>query len=271
MAVPPLHVLLPEIERAAQRRVDSPVLAELDAHELRDLLYDVVATYQRRLADPSHYVDVLVGEAHERHADLVEARERRIEVRALFLERLLDVITPAVPALIGPVVQECRRQKGQPELRQEHVLLRGFELVADIRRPQLAKKKFSITGRSWWVVTLAPEEKTDEVAPRYAYLEYDGEADEDEGSEHWWTHVHLCTPLEVAETIGDVRVSNANAPRTSGDRTPRGDDDPFAQLVASVLGRLRAAGSEKTATLTEDTWQHVQRIETALAVLRGTT
>ncbi len=264
---PPLHVLIPEIERVAAKRVESPMLAELEADELRDVLVRVVDMYQGQLSDPYNYLRVLSDAAQQQHGDLVQAREHLLEVRARFLERLLELVTPAVPALLGPVTKEFWKQKGSNERREEHDLLRGFELVDGKRRSSAGK----ITGRSWWVVALAPEDKGDECTPRYACLEYTGETDEKQGSEHWSTAVQLCPPEYVAEKIGESVRKKAKVEGTAWDPSAPHDQqrDPLEFLVDSVVGRLRAAGSDKTAALTQGTWASVERVETALAVLRG--
>lgn len=263
--MPPLHVLLPELERAASRRVEAPLLAEIDDKDLRDLLLKIVDTYQQRLSDPYNYLRQLAIEAQEQHADLVKAREDLVHVRAQFLERLLEIITPAVPALLGPVVESRIRVRGQNEQTEKHALLRGFELVDGKRRAGAGAKKFRISGRSWWIVALTPEDKGDEVTPRYACLEYEGEADEDAGVERWTAQVQLCTPEEVAERIGEsVRTKKAG-----WDGNAVESKEPLEILVDSVLGRLRSAASEKTAQITKSTWTSIQRVEQALDVLRG--
>lgn len=267
--VPPLHVLIPEIERVAAKRVESPMLADLDAAELRDVLVRVVDTYQQRLSDPYNYLRVLSDEAQEKHSDLVEAREHLVEVRAKFLERLLEIVTPAVPSLLGPVTRERWLQKGSQARSEQHELLRGFELVDGKRRSSAGK----ITGRSWWIVALAPEDRGDEVTPRYACLEYTGEADDKQGTEHWTTSVQLCPPEWIADKIGESTRTKKKVEGMSWDPSAphEAQRDPLEVLVDSVLGRLRAASSDKTATITQDTWASVERVEAALVVLRGTT
>lgn len=266
--MPPMHVLLSELERAAGTRGEVTILSDMDEVELRTMLLRVVEQYQARLADPFSYMRLLVHEAQEKHADLVEAREHLVDARARFLETLLEIVTPAVPALLGPVTENYYKIKGQNDRRSEHALLRGFELVDGRRRGSVGAKQFKITGRSWWIVTLTPEEKSDEVRPRYACVEYDGEADDE--SETWTATIDLCTPEDVAANIGEsAKVKTKVDVSWNGGGGYEKQKDPLEVLVGSVLSRIRSAGSDRTAGLTQQTWDSIALVEQALKVMRG--
>lgn len=228
---PPTHVLLRDIERSIERSVESPMLEDMNAHELRACVYDLVTAYQKELADPAIYLERLAGIACEHREKIGEARGRSVAAREAVLRRLLDIVQPAMAALLGPVPAETWNLPGQHGQRLDHAFLRGFELVDGKRKSPAGPGRFTISGKSWWIVALPPE-NGEPVNPRYVCLEHSGSVDDHrEGQGHALCDPQLVTVAEAAEQIRD---------------------DAFQELIAVVVRRLRKLAADKQNDIAAD-------------------
>jgi hypothetical protein len=244
----PLHVMLPEIEQAVERRVECKAVNDLDEGDLRQLVYAIVESYQRELGDPALYLERLVEQSDARRDEVEAATERSVSVREAVLRQLLEILGPAMPALLGPVPAETWNQSGQHEQRTDHPVLRGFELLDGMRKGPVGRGRFAITGRSWWIVALRPEDASTRCTARYAALEHTGEVDDHRGGQgHHCCEVRL---VSVAEAALEIR------------------DDVFDKVIAAAIRRLRAVASDQQKFFAERADKGASMLQNALRVLK---
>ncbi len=244
----PLHVVLPEIEIAVEQRREANALSGLDATDLRALVYQLVESYQRELSDPTIYLKRMVLQARERRVETREISDRAEYARESVLIRLLDSIGPALPAMLGPVPGDMWNEPGSHATRHDHPVLRGFELIDGVRKGAIGRGRFAVSGRSWWIVALPPDDEQSAVTGRYAVLEHGGEVDEHrEGQGHTFCDVKLVTVGEAAQEIRDA---------------------DFEQLVTSVVRRLRSVSSDGHVDLVERTEARIEAFQAALRAIR---
>jgi len=245
----PLHVVLPQIELAVEQRREAAALAGLDASDLRGLLYQLVETYQRELADPAVYLERLVAQARERRVETREISERAQYARESVLRRVLEVIAPALPAMLGPVPGDVWNEPGNHAQRHDHPVLRGFELIDGMRKGPVGRGRFAVSGRSWWIVALPPDdEHAQAVTGRYAAVDHMGEVDDHRtGQGHTFCDVKLVTVAQAAEEIRD---------------------NDFEQLVTALVRRLRSVSSNGHVELVARTEERIEAFQAALRAIR---
>jgi hypothetical protein len=250
--LPPLHVVLPQLEQAAKQRTEAAILLDLSPAELRGLLYEVIRTHEIELADPSLYLARLGDKARADADTLNEARCDSLEVRTAILDCLLETLRSSIGSLLGPVVIDAWQRPSHSNLDEQiDPHLRGFELVDGLKRGQVGKNRFERSGESLWIVALAPVESVidHDYDPRYAILEHHGEETPTEsGTEtHSWNLVNLVTAEIAAEKIRD---------------------DKLEAMIESVIRRLRSAASGKQDDLASRIERAVRRLEHGLRALR---
>ncbi len=244
----PLHIVLPQIETAVEQRREAAALAGLDAAELRTLLYQLVEAYQRELADPALYLERLVTQARERRVETRDVADRAEYAREAVLSRLLELIAPALPAMLGPVPDDMWNEPGSHAQRHDHAVLRGFELIDGMRKGPIGRGRFAVSGRSWWIVALPPDDDQKPVHGKYAALDHGGEVDDHRtGQGHTFCEVK---PVTVGEAAQEIR------------------DADFEQLLTSVLRRLRSVSSDGHVDLLERTETRITALQEALRAIR---
>jgi len=249
----PLHVILPQLERAARDRVALPVLEHMEADELRELLYEVVRTHDVELSDPAAYLARLGDRARADADALTEAREVSLIVRAEILDCVLEALRSAVGALLGPIVVDAWQRVGKSNVEETNdAYLRGFELVNGITRGQTSKTRFERSGESVWIVALAPSEAVTEhdYDPRFAIVEHHGEelVTETGGKEsHIWNVVNIVPVETAAEKIRD---------------------DKLEAMIETVIKRLRSASNGKQSDLAIRINRATKRLEHGLRALQ---
>jgi len=222
--MPPLHTVLSALEHSVEKRRECDALIALDLGATRHLVYQLVEHYQRELATPSLYLGRLVQQAEDRRDTNREAIEMSIGAREAVLRRLLELLEPAMPALLGPVPAETWNEPGRHGERVDHPLLRGFELLDGMRKAPGGAGRQIVSGRSWWIVALVPDDESVRVTARIAALDHVGELDSHrEGQGQTWCDVHLVT---VAEAATQIR------------------DDAFDKVLAACVRRLRSIASD---------------------------
>lgn len=245
----PLHIVLPQIELAVEQRREAAALAKLDASDLRALLYQLVEAYQRELGDPSVYLERLVEQAKERRVETREIAERAEYAREAVLRRVLEVIAPALPAMLGPVPGDVWNEPGNHAQRHDHPVLRGFELIDGMRKGPVGRGRFAVSGRSWWIVALPPDDEHEQaVSGRYAAIDHFGEVDDHRtGQGHTFCEVKIVKVSEAAQEIRDA---------------------DFEQLVTSLVRRLRSVSSDGHVELVEKTEGRIEAFQAALRAIR---
>ena len=246
-SLPPLHVLLPELERAVASKTESPALRAMTKPELESTVYSLISCYQAELSDPENFLGRLADGARANGAALGEAKADSLEIRAVAMDRLLEVLRPAAGALVGPIVRDVWHRTGRNDHEEIDPLLRGFELLDGCKKGQVGKGRYERSGESLWIVVLAPVEAGIEhdFDPRYAAIEHTGETAEDHES-HAWNLVRLVTVDEAAAMVRD---------------------DKFPDLFAGILKRLRSAASGRQDDLAARVREAMKRIEIALHTL----
>lgn len=247
MSLPPLHTLLPALERAVDNRVEAAPLLSLTAPDLRELVYQLVSTYRLELADPGTYLDRLGDGARSDGAALAEARSDSLIARANVLDGLLETLRTSIGALVGPIVRDTWHRHGKNDHEDTDPILRGFELVDGCKKGQVGKGRYERSGESLWIVVLAPVENVidHDFDPRYALLEHTGEVIED-GESHAWNIVRLVTSDQAAEYVRD---------------------DKFADLFAGVIRRLRSAAGGRQGDLATKIREATRRIDLGLQAM----
>ena len=245
--MPPLHVLLPELERAVERKIEAAVLMALPAPDLRELVHLIVANYRLELAKPDAYLDRLIDSARVDGDTLTEARVDSLAARSNLLEHLLEVLRPGIGALVGPILRDIWHRPGKNDVEETDPLLRGFELVDGCKKGNVGKGRYERSGESLWIVVLAPVEPVvdHDYDPRYAVLEHSGET-ADEHESHAWNLVRLVTVDEAASRVRD---------------------DKIADLFAGVLKRLRSAASGRNDDLAGKVREATRRIDRGLQAM----
>lgn len=223
--MPPLHVLLPKLELAVDKRRESDALIALDLGETRQLVYQLVELRQRELADPDLYLRSLVQQAEDRRDENREAIERSVGAREAVLRHVFEIIEPALPSMLGPVPAETWNEPGRHGERVDHPLLRGFELLDGMRKAPGGNGRQIVSGRSWWLVALVPDsDELMRVTSRIAALDHGGELDTHrEGQGQTYCDVVLVT---IGEAAAQIR------------------DDMFDKVLAAVIRRLRSVASD---------------------------
>lgn len=248
----PLHLILPQLERAARDRVALPLLEDMAADELRDLLYEVVRTHDIELSDPAAYL-ARMGDRARADADAVtEAREVSLLVRAEILDCVLETLRSATGALLGPIVVDAHQREGKSNLEETiDPHLRGFELVGGLTRGQTSKTRYERSGESVWIVALAPSEAVidHDYDPRFAIIEHHGEETvTDTGKEsHAWNVINIVSVETAAEKIRD---------------------DKLEAMIEAVIKRLRSASNGKQADLATRISRATKRLEHGLRALQ---
>jgi hypothetical protein len=176
----PLHQILPALEDAVGRRVVDPFVQSLDEGELRGLVYKIVDTYRRRLADPLATFEELATAAYERKGKVLEEKQDGLQQRALVLDRLLHFGALAMPAIGGPVRTLIQRH-GDDQQYTLHPLLRGIELAGNRKQLNGSDGVRAIAGRTWWIIAMAGQPPmTIEHPPidvRWAIFDHTGSLD----------------------------------------------------------------------------------------------
>ena len=249
MPLPPLHVLLPELERAVDRKIEAAALLALPAPDLRELVHQLVANYRLELADPDTHLGRLVDGARTDGDALTEAHEDSLTARSHLLEHLLEILRPGIGALVGPILRDTYHRPGQNDAEEIDPLLRGFELVDGCKKGNVGKGRYARSGESLWVVGLAtPDPGVDhDYDPRYAVGEHSGETSDDHES-HAWNLVRLVTADDAAARVRD---------------------DKIADLLAGILKRLRSAASGRQDELAGRVREATRRIDLALQAMES--
>ena len=222
--MPPLHVLIPALEHAVEKRRECEALNALSHGDTKQLVYQLVEHHQRELADPATYLERLVQQTEDRRDTNREAVEISIGAREAVLRRMLEILEPAMPALLGPVPAETWNEPGRHGERVDHPYLRGFELLDGMRKGPGGAGRQIVSGRSWWIVALVPDDEQVRVTARFAALDHVGELDlHREGQGQTWCDVHL---VKIPEAAAAIR------------------DDVFDKVLAAAVRRLRAVASE---------------------------
>ncbi len=235
-----LEAVLPEIERAVDKRVESSTLASMDAAALRDLVYKLVA---RQGSDPSRHFAELIENASERHTDMESAREHSVTIRAKILRHLLQILEPVLPALFGTVVTRVITRPDDHDIAEPHSLLTGFELLNYEKWGPVGDREVR-SGCSWWIVGLKGEGRR--AGARYARVVHHGQRYEDvfDGSEE--NVFELVTSAEAAAEIRDNQIP---------------------KIVRGVHGRLISVSGKKIAEATDDLWKVTTMLDSALEAM----
>lgn len=221
----PLHVLRPALEHAVEKRREAAEIASMSEGDLRQLVYQLVEHYSRELGSPSLYLERLVQQAEDRRDESREATERSVTARESVLRQILEIIEPALPAMLGPVPAETWNEPGQHGHRTDHPLLRGFELLDGMRKSPQGHGRQLVSGRSWWIVALPPDgDEMVRTTARIAALDHGGELDTHrEGQGQTYCDVTL---VSLGQAAAQIR------------------DDAFDKVLAAVIRRLRSVGSD---------------------------
>lgn len=248
----PLHVILPQLERAARDRVALPVLEHMEADELRELLYEVVRTHDIELSDPAAYLARLGDRARADADSLTESREVSLLVRIEILDCILETLRSPMGALLGPIVVDAWQRVGKSNMEETtDPYLRGFELVCGLTRGQTSKTRFERSGESVWIVALAPSEAVTEhdYDPRFAIVEHHGEeiVTESGKESHVWNVINIVPVETAAEKIRD---------------------DKLEVMIETVIKRLRSASNGKQSDLAVRIGRATKRLEHGLRALQ---
>lgn len=244
----PLHVLLPDLEHAVERRRDAAALDTYGRAEIEQLLYQIVEHYVRELADPRIYLQRLVQQTEDRRDECTEATERSVQAREAVLRAVLEIIQPALPALLGPVPTETWNEPGRHGQRTDHPLLRGFELLDGMRKGPVGSGRVAVSGRSWWLVALEPDDPHVRVTARVAALDHVGELDTHrEGNGQTYCDIKLVT---IADAASQIR------------------DDMFDKLIAAVVRRLRSVSSNAQKDLAARADEAASMLHVALRAMK---
>ncbi len=231
--------ILPDLERAVDDRVDSPALLRLESEDLRHLIYKLVERLRNASHDPSQHFADLVENASVRHADMTQARDHSVQVRAAVLKHLLVVLKPAIPSLIGSVVIETVKRAGQDVQRVHHPTARGFQILNQTKEVQTAPSTYIRSGQSWWLGVF-------EGAEGYALMRHFGEIDE-RGIGRTWSELHAFSPQEAAAQI---------------------HDDAFHAILFTIHARLVALTGKKVAKITDELWDVANVLDSGLEAMK---
>jgi len=244
-----LDSVLPELERAVDERVECVALSKLNREELHDVIYKLVERSRIGSLDPSRYFEQLVERATERHADMIEAHEHSVAIRAKVLRHLLDVVRPALPALMSPIVIRTQRDEDQAfDEEQFHPHLLGCELLnAEKKGSRRRSGSFQpITGRSWWLVALPTEDRLDPMVARYAVANHSG----------------CRTSMGITRSL-DLRLT------TVEEAAAQIHDEQFVKLIKSLHERLIAITGPKGSRLTDGLWSVADSLDMALTAMQS--
>lgn len=247
----PIHVLLPDLEHAVERKRELEAIAAFDKGDLKNLLYQIVEHYLRELGSPSTYLERLVLQSEDRREECREAVERSVGARESVLRSLLEIIQPSLPALLGPVPTETWNEPGRHGQRTDHPLLRGFELLDGMRKAPSGPGRVIVSGRSWWLVALPPDDaESERVTARIAAMEHGGELDTHrEGNGQTFCDIQL---VSIAEAAAQIR------------------DDHFDKVIAAVVRRLRSVGSNAQKEITARADMAADTLHVALRAMKRT-
>ena len=247
--MPPLHVLLSALEYAVEKRRECEALNALNLGETKQLVYQLVEHHQRELADPATYLERLVQQTEDRRDTNREATELSIAAREAVLRRMLEILEPSMPSLLGPVPAETWNEPGRHGERVDHPLLRGFELLDGMRKAPGGAGRQIVSGRSWWIVALVPDDEQVRVTARFAALDHVGELDTHrEGQGQTWCDVHL---VPLAEAAAQIR------------------DDVFDKVLAAALRRLRSVASDGQKEIAARAETAAETLHAAQAAMNG--
>lgn len=238
-----LESILPEIERAVQERRESSTLASMDAGDLRDLVYKLVEDRHRvTTLDATRHFDELVQLASERHADMQEAKEHSVAVRAEILRELLVVLEPVLPSLLGPIhistVYAFERQQVE-----DHQTLHGFPIF-DGEKINRDNGKQRRSGHSWWIVAL-PYIST-RSDPRYACVE----------------HVGFRERSGVGSAQNKVEIVDCQ------DAGSQLQDRQIAKILRTLHSRIASLAGPKIQKTTDTLWRAANVMDEALETMR---
>jgi len=196
----PLHQILTKLQDAVSRRTEEPELGTMNEGELRTLIYQIVETYERKLAipDPHQLFEKMVDSAVDTFGRFKEAKTEASRLRAQLLARMLVLVGHSMPALGGPVRAQIVRAGGSQTF-VNHAYLRGIELAQN-RKLHSVDGVRTIVGRSWWVVSLAGEHTQPDA--RWAVIDHRGSLDGDGCGQEDLT-IDIVETLALAEQISD--------------------------------------------------------------------
>lgn len=240
-----LQQLLPVIEDAVSKRVSVRELDDMDAGELRGLVYQIVDAYRRKLASPEALFEAMIGAANGTLARFRGVKNEAIVVRAEVLTRLLDLASMSVRALGNPLRIKITRSPGNQQLYELDPFLFGVELAQNRKLSNEPDGSRSIHGRSWWVVMLAGEASCPDA--RWAVLDHTGTIDPD-GSGVETIRPALIEPIELAEQLNERIVT---------------------QMLRTFSQRLRDVSDGQLQRMTEEDDRALRGLRSALVALEG--
>lgn len=253
-----LESVLPELERAVEDRVESKVLARLGDVELRDLVYQLVQRKRANAVDISKYFEELVSDASEKHSDFVTARDFSVIVRTDLLTRLLDVLKPALPGLVGPIVIKTTRSGNEHEKYVHHRTLCGFELLGGAKEGKVTPDLIQRSGRSWWIVARQVEDHpmglvvpVEPIEASYGILEHGGVIRRSPGGTWQGETLDIVSKMSPEQAARQIR------------------DDKFVEVLRLLHKRLVSLAAGKIAKTTDSLWKTARAIERAVQALEN--
>lgn len=199
-----LDALLPDLERAVHKRVESKALSGLDSGDLRDLVYKLVERSQQSALEPHRYFTELVEAAAQRFSDMHDARAHNVTLRVEMLRQLLRSLRPVLPALLSPMTVEVARYHSEDERRTYHPILWGLQILNG-EKYSTADGVKTRKGRSFWIVAIPGEEITEAGDARYAIATHSGHA-LDNGAGHQVNHFAITKIADIATELQDEQI-----------------------------------------------------------------